>query len=365
MRYTQRSITDPIRIEGPFRKGPGWRCRVVLPVGRVFCPTAKTRERAYKLAEQYVAGAARQGRHSVRQAIHAYLSYQQEKGNRPTSVTTSGHVLRRFFEPILDVELATLTPQKGLDLYEQLRKQKGAKTGKVLATDSHRNYLLNARSFCSWCVEKSWLSRNPLAGVKGIGKRNHGKEQLRVDERRKLWGLCVQEGGAGDDGAVGVLLALWGMRASEITTRVVRDVDDGGRQLIVGPNEALGWKPKSRASYRSVPLPQDLQRLVVARCRDKLPGSFLFQAEGGGPHWRDWVRENTKRLCLQAGVPVVCAHSLRGSYATSGVEAGVSTEQIARHMGHEKVSMTELAYITPAALAEAKQAQTRRVLTGG
>lgn len=188
---------------------------------------------------------------------------------------------------------------------------------------------------------------------------------MRVDERRKLWSLCVQEGGAGDDGAVGVLLALWGLRASEITTRIVRDVDDGGRQLVVGPNEALGFKPKSRASHRPVALPQELQRLVLARCRDKLPGSLLYQAEGGGPHWRDWVRENTKRLCEKAGIPVVCAHSLRGSYATSGVEAGVSTDQIARHLGHEKDSMTKLAYITPAALVEAQQAKNLRVLQGG
>jgi hypothetical protein len=32
---------------------------------------------------------------------------------------------------------------------------------------------------------KGWIVRNPLDGVEGVGRRRHGKEQLRIDEARK------------------------------------------------------------------------------------------------------------------------------------------------------------------------------------
>lgn len=358
----QRPAADPIRpirIEGPYPKGNRFRCRIVVHTGRVWCPTAPTRAKAYKLAETMATGAARQGLHSVRQAVDSFLAHQTDKGNRETSVATMGHVLRRFFEPVMDAELAKLTPQKGQDLYDRLRKQK-TRRGTLIAADTHRNYLLNARSFCTYCVERSWLLRNPLAAVKGVGARSHGKDQLRIDERRKLWAQCIQEGAAGDDGAVGVMLAMWGLRAGEVVTRTVRDLDDGGRKLIIAPNATLGWKPKSRASNRTVPLPAEIQRLLVARTKDKLPASFLFQAEGGGPHWRDWVNENVHRLCKLAGIPEVCAHSLRGSYATTAVEIGVTPEQVAAHLGHESATMTKVAYIAPGALDAAQQQRALR-----
>lgn len=161
-------VPDPIRIQGPFRKGSGWRCSVVLPTGRQFTPTARTRERAYKVAEHYVEQAARQGRHSVAQAIAGYLQHGRDKGNRPTSIAATGYALRRFFAPVLQSEMVKLTPQKGADLYDRLRRDK-TPAGKPLAVDSHRNYLLQARSFCSWCVERCWLPRNPLEKVKGVG----------------------------------------------------------------------------------------------------------------------------------------------------------------------------------------------------
>ena len=70
--------------------------------------------------------------------------------------------------------------------------------------------------------------------MKQIGQRNRGKKQLRIDEARKLGDLSASPTNAGDDAAVGVLTALLlGLRASEVTDRVVRDLDDDGRLLWI------------------------------------------------------------------------------------------------------------------------------------
>jgi integrase len=209
------------------------------------------------------------------------------------------------------------------------------------------------------------MKMHPLAKVKGVGKRQHGKEQLSIDEARKLYQHCLREA-VTDDGALAVLMALaMGLRASEIVTRTVRDLDDGGRLLRVQPNEALSFAPKTRASKRPAPVPTDLQPLLKARTKDKLPTALLFISEKtGGPHWRDWVAEETRRLCKAAGVQVVCAHALRGVAATSAAEAGIAAEAIARLLGHESSSTTRQSYIAPGITEQQERAQVQRVLAG-
>ncbi len=355
---------SPMRIEGPFAHGRGYRCRVLTGSGPRWCPTRPTRDHAYRMAEQVVSIAMQDGQLSVRQAVEAYLAYQREKGNRAGSVTTAGHVLRRFFASHIDQPIHKITPQRGADLYQKLRTGKGERTGEAISASTHRGNLSQAKTFLSWCVDRGWLRSNPLERVKPIGQKRHGKPQLTINEARLLYGACLREAQR-DDGALAVLLALtMGMRAGEVVSRTVRDLDDGGRLLRVTPNEALGFAPKTDKSVRAVPVPQVLQPLLLARTRHKLPGALLLVAEGGGAHWRDWVSEQTRRLCRLAGVPVVCAHSLRGVAATAAVEAGVAVEAVASLLGHESSRMTRQSYIRPGTVEQAEREQTQRVLAG-
>ncbi|HNI60231.1 MAG TPA: tyrosine-type recombinase/integrase, partial [Pseudomonadota bacterium] len=228
--------------------------------------------------------------------------------------------------------------------------------------DSHRNYLAQARTFLSWCIGQRWIRVHPLGEVKGIGKRRHGKEQLTIDEARHLYKMCMREA-AMDDGALAVLLALLlGLRASEVVSRTVRDLDDQGRVLRITPNPAIGFDPKTRASHRSVVVPEPLRPLLASRTRYKLPGALLFPAEGGGPHWRDWVAEQTGRFCKLAGVPRVCAHALRGVSASTAVASGVAAEAVARALGHESPEMTKRSYITPGTLEQADRDRQEALL---
>ncbi len=361
---SDRKAMGPMRIEGPYRHRAGYRCRVVTPTGRVWCTPGRTEQHAWKIAEAFAGLAARQGRHSVRDALAAYAQHQRDKGNREQSVQNTGQVLARFFGKTLDVEMAKLTPQRGIDLYERLHTQKSPRTGKPLAADSHRNYLAQAKTFLSWCVSQGWLKWHPLEKVRGTGRRSHGKTQLTIDEARRLYRHCLKLADK-DDGALAVLMALsMGMRASEITSRTVRDLDDAGRLLRVEANDALDFKPKTKASRRPVPVPSSLQAHIKARTRAKLPTALLFISEKtGGAHWRDWVAEQARHHCREAGVPVVCAHALRGVAATSAVEAGIAAEAVAKLLGHESTSMTRQSYIAPGTLEQAEREQVQQVLS--
>jgi integrase len=314
-------------------------------------PQAAQRE-AEAMAQAAISGAL-----TVAEMITAYQDAQRDRGNRERGIQTTGHALCRFFAPLLDDQLSALTTTRCAARYEELRKQ--------LAVDTHRNYLSQAKTCLNWAVEQRLLRSNPLAAVKGIGRRRHGKQQLRIDEGRKLKAVCLRAGAAGDDGAVAVLLALLcGLRASEITTRTVRDLDDGGRRLWVEENPELRFETKTDASRRPVPVPTELQPLLLRRCKDKLPGALLFPAETGGPHWRDWPREQAKRLCEQAGVQEVCAHSLRGFVATAAIEAGAVPELVARLLGHEETATTLRSYAVPGSFEAQEWGRGLAVLNG-
>jgi len=159
---------------------------------------------------------------------------------------------------------------------------------------------------------------------------------------------------AGEAGAVAAMVGvLLGMRASEIVSRVVRDLDDDGRLLWI-PD------PNTEAGKRTLRVPDILRPYVQGLAEGKASESLLF-----GKHWRDWPREWVQQICTKAGVPVVGAHSMRGLHSTLAMDAGVTGHVVAASLGHERVTTTVQSYAKPEAVAGAQQQRMLRVLNGG
>jgi integrase len=135
--------------------------------------------------------------------------------------------------------------------------------------------------------------------------------------------------------------------------RVARDLDDEGRLL---------WIPetKTEAGRRTLRVPEVLRPYLQALAEGKPPEARLF-----GKHWRDWPREWVERICAVAGVPKVSAHSMRGLHSTLAMEAGVTGAAVAASLGHESVSTTTQSYVSPEAVATARQDRALTVLAGG
>lgn len=300
---------------------------------------------------------------TIEEAIEAYEVFLREsKQNKPQSCSATAWRLRRFFADT-DLALNALTPKLALECYEKLVTLPSERTKKPLSADSHRNFLAEAKTFLGWCVrDRRWLKENPLAEVQGRGRRRHGKPQLRIDEARQLRTVCHEQAAAGNDGAVAVLIAmLMGLRASEIVSRTVRDLDDGGRILWIDDTEH-GFSPKTEAGRRPVTVWEEIRPYLLERTKNKLPGALLFPSDTGGSHWRDWVREQALRLCKLAGVPAVSAHSLRGFAATLGLLSGVPLSQVAASLGHESASTTLQSYAAPGTATALNQRQALAVL---
>jgi integrase len=204
---------------------------------------------------------------------------------------------------------------------------------------SARCVLAEAKTFPQWCKERprSWLRVHPLTEVKGVGKRRHGKPQLRPEEGLKGREVALQLA-AEEDGACAALLLLdTGARPGEVVSRQVRDLIDDARWVLVDGVEGedgQGWSPKTERSKRPLgPVPADLRRLLLAQAKGKLPQSYLFPGKDAAPHDVGWVDNWVKRICRRAGVPERCAHSLRGLRTTLDLLAGRQLREVANDRG--------------------------------
>ena len=320
-------------------------------------------EELRRLADDYAAKAdARDGRTmAMGDALDHYERYMlDDKGNKPGSVATTITRLSRFLQVNEAMTLTSINARRAQELYDARRQQ--------VAVDTHRNELGQTKTFFRWCVERGWISRSPFDGVSGIGKRKRGKEQLRVEETRKVVDVALRQARQPlsecprridryrRESSLGVLVALYlAFRSSEVTDIVRRDVDDGGRLL---------WVPDAKTDNgrRTLTVPDVLVPLLWQRAQEcgNRPDSRLF------PHGRGWVLYNVKRLCRAAGVPEVTAHGARGIHATLATLTGATAHLVAQTLGHDPSAVvTERHYIAPGAKEEARRERVRRYLDDG
>lgn len=336
------------RVLGPYQERDKWRIVIAEEGGaRVssFFATegeARAAKRIAKRDLERITGI------TIKEAMEKYEMHQREdKNNKFRSVADTAYRLGLLF-PDENALLLGLTSTRCEALFDDLKKRI-TKYGKPFSVDSQKNILAESKTFMNWCVsDRKWLKKNPLVNIKVEGKRRHRKLQLRVDEARRWTDRALELGRAGDPGAVAALVAyLMGFRASEVVNRVVRDLDDEGKILVIE-------NAKTEAGNRGVEVPKVLRPLLKNLAAGKGPTERLF-----GNHWRDWVRKSVGRICREVGVPVVCAHSMRGLHSSVAMVEGQSSEAVARAMGHESARTTLESYATKEAVEAGRQ---RRVV---
>lgn len=335
------------RVLGPYPKRDKWRLVVRDERGAESFVSYATKEEAERVKLAMTGELRQRQPHTIADGIQAYELYLRDvKQNKPTSVRTTIIRLHTFF-PDDELLLSEVTPRRAAAMYLNLTRAQ--------SVDSQRNILSEARTFLKWCVQtKKWLATNPLSDIEGVGKRKHGKPQLRIDEARRWLVVANQLAEAGDAGAIAAMATLLlGLRASEVVDRTVRDLDDGGRML---------WIPDSKtlAGRRRLEVPELLRPHLLGLAEAKLPTALLF-----GQHWRDWPRKQVQRICELARVPCVCAHSMRGLHGTLAIEAGTTAHVVAASLGHESPTVTLRSYVAPGTEQRANARRVSSLLKSG
>lgn len=353
-------VWGPTWIESRGRKA-AWRIVVCTPTperpeGRRATRWFDTEEDAQDFRETVEAKLSRFTTTKISEAINLYEQYLKDKGT-----IGYGETIRRLkaFFP-LDITIGRVTPERAKSYYEKFRARLRP-DGEPISVAYHRAALINARSFLSWAGEQGWLELNPLAKVKGIGKKNKGKPQLTGDEIIRWYAHCLARAQAGDAAALGCLMAFtMALRSADLCRRLVRDVDMGGTVLRVTGG-------KTAASNRPRAIADELQPLVHRLITGRASTEPLFKTPytESGHHTRRWLEEAMVRFCKAAGVPYACPHSLKGSASSILIEEGYSANAVARHCSHESTTTTEQHYIAAGAVEDARMRTAMKVLSGG
>ena len=175
--------------------------------------------------------------------------------------------LRRFLGSVSKLALVGLSPTAGQKLYEDFTQAK-TKDDRTTSVDSGAEQALRSEDLP--CV-----GRDEAVGADECPR---GRERCRQETP---W----------EAGAVAALMALlMGMRVSEITDRIVRNLDDDGRLL---------WSTdaKTHAGIRRLQVPQQLQPPLRRIAANKQPMERLF---GPNTH-RHKVLRHVRRICKAAG----------------------------------------------------------------
>lgn len=357
------------RVLGPYEQHNGFRVVRIMDNGsrksRVFAT-----EKAALLYMDTVRAELEASDHTTSTAFVEYKRFLQAKGDKPESIVVVEWAVDLFFPSPLHLSL--LSEKRCQKLYEDIRTRPSVATGEPLANDTHRGALSRVKAFLEWCSlsPQSWIRENPFANVKGVGKlRPRGKSlgksgnELRVKGARDWYAKALELASAGDEGAVAGLMALLlGMRAGEIVSRRVVDLDED-----TAPGDLL-WIPcsKTPAGRRTLEVPDVLRPFLLRLAANKDASRPLIEFKHGVAHDNAWVRKRVVRICKAAGVPEVTAHAMRGLLATLTAERGVVGHLIAATLGHESYEgMTLKAYAAPGSHETGVNRRGLVVLSGG
>lgn len=111
---------------------------------------------------------------------------------------------------------------------------------------------------------------------------------------------------------------------------------DGNGRIIINDN------PKTKAGIRQVPIPPIIKNEIIEQLKlaDTHREDLLFVSNAGT--YADPANANQvfKKICKNLDINDVSSHSLRHTFATRCIEAGMRAVALQRLMGHANVSIT-------------------------
>jgi integrase/recombinase XerD len=197
-------------------------------------------------------------------------------------------------------------------------------SGRMASTVARR--LSTLASFYRYCHVEGLLRRNPAANVRRP-KVDHESHTLGLD-RNELGALLVQAGlGTPRDHALTVLLALNGLRISEALNADVEDlgVDRGHRTLRI---------VRKGGKRVMIPLAPRTATAIDLYIGDRAAGP-IFVGATGQRLTRHAADRTVKRLARRAGIAKrISPHSLRHSFITAALDAGVPLRDVQEAASH-------------------------------
>jgi len=223
------------------------------------------------------------------------------------------------------------------DVYLRLLAERGDPvTGRILASSSIRRRTSAIHGFYSYAVRQEAVVGSPFTGVtRPPGEDESMTSGLSRDEVRAL--LAAARGHSPRSEALITLLVLNGLRISEALGACVTDFDfNRGHRVL-----RIKRKGNKRAK---VPLTPAALRCLEEAIGDRVAGP-IFVTRTGKALDRAAAWRLVRKLAAKAELPGAARlspHSMRHTYATVALDAGVGLRDVQDSMGHRDPRTTRL-----------------------
>jgi integrase/recombinase XerC len=197
--------------------------------------------------------------------------------------------------------------------------------------------LSSIRSFFRFLVKKGYVKSNPALLIPTPRAESFLPSVLTVEEATALV-EAPKKAGAGGAAIrdLAILEALYssGIRVSELTALDLKDVD-----FSTGAMRVLGKGGKERIAFLGSLAISSLMAYLKERNAADGP---LFIGTRGGRICQRAIQRVVKKYVLASGIlKTPTPHSLRHSFATHLLDAGVDLRSIQEMLGHSKLSTTQ------------------------
>jgi integrase len=262
----------------------------------------------------------------------------KKRSLKPSTVKSYEHSFRNHILPSFEkMMLSEITPSTVQDWANSLSDKKGLSPATV---NRLYRYL---RSCLSSAVAKDLLNKNPCRprAIDLPRLPEQKLEFLNPDEIIELLDILHEP-----DRTFIATLSYSGLRLGEGLALRWKNIDfEHGRISVERAYTEEGGmaSPKTKASKRSVPLLQILSEILMDfyKMQGKPnPDDFLFSVNDKTPLDSSNLRKRYERALKAANLKKVDIHSLRHTYASVMLDAGVSIKALSGYLGHASVTMT-------------------------
>ncbi len=220
----------------------------------------------------------------------------------------------------------------------------------------NKDYDLLKRTF-EEAVERNIIVKSPMTRIKKPKSKQKSEKvrALTIEEQKKLTNLLQTKDIKYSNQML--LQMFTGMRMGEINALTVKDINFNFNTISIGKTitrgekgkALLGETTKTDAGNRTIPITDNIKP-VLLDCVRFVDKGLLFTTEQGGMITSNQVNMELSRALTKYDVidksvkgKVTC-HSLRHTYATRCIEAGMSAKVLQTLLGHTDIKVTMNTY---------------------
>ena len=195
-------------------------------------------------------------------------------------------------------------------------------------------YLRTLRAAFNHAIRWNDIEKNPFKGVEMVRIPERAPLYFKKEEIKQIM-KAIKEDWLKD--AISFTL-LTGLRRGEMVNLRWEDVNLDSRLIYIESHATLRTKAGKR---RAIPLNDDAMKVL----RNRYPGrecEYVFTHRGNQLHG-EWVSEKFRYYVRKSGLnKKLHFHSLRHTFATWLVKAGVSIYEVQKLLGHSNVTITQV-----------------------